>query len=111
MLHPLTSLHLLLLATPSYLATPPYQATFSAELEKRVNTSELLQQQHLETLGGKVEQQARTLEAVLEGHAAQQDKYEQLLQWRVAANLTLALTLTPTLTTDSNPEPNPDPCP
>ena len=66
--------------------TAALEATFSAELEKRVNTSELLQQQHLETLGGKVEQQARTLEAVLEGHAAQQDKYEQLLQWRVAAD-------------------------
>lgn len=33
-----------------------------------------------------MEGQARTLEAVLEGHAAQQDKYEQLLQWRVAAD-------------------------
>ena len=33
-----------------------------------------------------MEQQARTLESVLEGHAAQQDKYEGLLQWRVAAD-------------------------
>ena len=33
------------------------EASFSAELEKRVNTSELLQQQHLETLAAKVEQQ------------------------------------------------------
>jgi chromosome segregation ATPase len=58
----------------------------AAQIEKRVNASELLGAASLEALDGRVEQQARTLKTVLEGHASYQDKYEQLLQWRVGAD-------------------------
>jgi len=62
----------------------------SAQIEQRISTSELLTAATIEAVDGKAEQHARTLASVMEEHAKQQDKYEQLLQWRVGVDGGLA---------------------
>lgn len=74
--------------TKAYAAS--MEEKLSAQIEQRISTSELLTAATVEAVDGKAEQHARTLASVMEEHAKQQEKYEQLLQWRVGVDGGLA---------------------